>query len=123
MAELAGWGSFYVIVGTAAGALIGLQFVVMTLLAQRPPERLSEGGPTFLTPTIVHFSCTLMLSAILQAPWRSIAAPAFCWSLIGVGGALEHAQTIANHESPRTTKLYDRTRENLSADETARIRI
>jgi hypothetical protein len=30
------------------------------------------------------------------------------------GGTLEHAQTIANHESPRTTKLYDRTREELS---------
>ena len=31
------------------------------------------------------------------------------------GGTLEHAQTIANHESPRTTKLYDRTREELSS--------
>jgi len=39
------------------------------------------------------------------------------------GGSLEHAQTIANHESPRTTKLYDRTRENLSFDEVERIRI
>jgi len=39
------------------------------------------------------------------------------------GGTLEHAQIIANHESPRTTKLYDRTREELSADETGRIRI
>jgi hypothetical protein len=87
MSELAEWGSFYVIVGTAAGALIGLQFVVMTLLAQRPPERLSEGGPTFLTPTIVHFSCALLLSALMQAPWRSIAAPAFGWSLVGVAGA------------------------------------
>jgi len=26
------------------------------------------------------------------------------------GGTLEHAQTIATHESPRTAKLYDRTR-------------
>jgi hypothetical protein len=26
------------------------------------------------------------------------------------GGALEHAQEMAAHESPRTTKLYDRTR-------------
>jgi len=33
------------------------------------------------------------------------------------GGTLEHAQTIANHESPRTTKLYDRTREELTAEE------
>jgi integrase/recombinase XerD len=38
------------------------------------------------------------------------------------GGTLEHAQTIANHESPRTTKLYDRTREELSFDEVARIK-
>jgi integrase/recombinase XerD len=40
------------------------------------------------------------------------------------GGTLEHAQTIANHESPRTTKLYDRTREELlSFDEMERIKI
>ncbi len=39
------------------------------------------------------------------------------------GGMLEHAQTLANHESPRTTKLYDRTREELSFDEVERIKI
>ncbi len=39
------------------------------------------------------------------------------------GGTLEHAQTIANHESPRTTKLYDRTQEELSMDEVERIKI
>jgi len=33
------------------------------------------------------------------------------------GGTLEHAQTITNHESPRTTKLYDRTREGLTFEE------
>jgi len=38
------------------------------------------------------------------------------------GGTLEHAQTIANHESPRTTKLYDRTSEELSLDEVERIK-
>jgi len=39
------------------------------------------------------------------------------------GGTLEHAQTIANHESPRTTKLYDRTREELTFEEVERIKI
>jgi integrase len=39
------------------------------------------------------------------------------------GGTLEHAQTIANHESPRTTNLYDRTREELSLDEMEKIKI
>ncbi len=38
------------------------------------------------------------------------------------GGALEHAQAMAAHESPRTTKLYDRTKERLTQDEVERIR-
>ncbi len=37
MPELAKWDNFYVIVGSAAGALIGLQFVVLTLIADKPP--------------------------------------------------------------------------------------
>ena len=36
------------------------------------------------------------------------------------GGALEHAQEMAAHESPRTTKLYDRTKERLTRDEMER---
>lgn len=37
------------------------------------------------------------------------------------GGRLEHAQKIASHESPRTTKLYDRTSDQISLDEIERI--
>jgi len=37
------------------------------------------------------------------------------------GGALEHAQAMAAHESPRTTKLYDRTKERLTQGEIERI--
>ncbi|WP_408820657.1 tyrosine-type recombinase/integrase [Acidocella sp.] len=39
------------------------------------------------------------------------------------GGALEHAQEMAAHECPRTTKLYDRTKERLTQDEVERIRL
>jgi integrase len=39
------------------------------------------------------------------------------------GGALEQAQEMAAHESPRTTKLYDRTKERLTQDEVERIRL
>jgi integrase len=42
---------------------------------------------------------------------------------LGNGGALEHAQEMAAHESPRTTKLYDRTKERLTQDEVERIRL
>jgi len=36
-------------------------------------------------------------------------------------GTLEHAQTMANHSSPRTTKLYDRRQDQISLDEVERI--
>ena len=39
------------------------------------------------------------------------------------GGKLEVAQQIANHESPRTTKLYDRSSDEISLDEIERILI
>ena len=87
MPQLAEWESFYVIVGSAAGALIGLQFVVMTLLAEKPPPRAAEAGDAFATPTIVHFGTALLLSAILRVPWHAIAPAAVIWGLIGLSGA------------------------------------
>jgi hypothetical protein len=87
MSELAEWESFYVIVGSSAGALIGLQFVVMTLIAEMPPLRVGEAGAAFATPTIVHFGGALLLSALLSAPWEAITLVAALWGLLGVSGA------------------------------------
>jgi integrase len=39
------------------------------------------------------------------------------------GGTLEHAQQIANHASPRTTKIYDRRADEISLDEVEKISI
>ena len=88
MLALTEWDSFYVIVGSAAGALIGLQFVVMTLIAQRPPAGAAQAGPIFATPTIVHFSMVLLLSALLRVPWESMSSLAVLWGLVGTGGTL-----------------------------------
>ena len=38
-------------------------------------------------------------------------------------GRLEHAQQMAGHESPRTTKLYDRTKDEVTLREVERIRL
>ena len=86
MSELSEWDSFYVIVGSAAGALVGLQFVVMTLIAERPP-RSPEAGSAFATPTVLHFSSVLLLSAMVRAPWRAISLVAVLWGLLGLAGA------------------------------------
>ncbi len=39
------------------------------------------------------------------------------------GGTIEKAQRIAAHESPKTTKLYDRTSDRITLDEIGRIAI
>jgi hypothetical protein len=86
MPELAKWDSFYVIVGSAAGALIGLQFVVITLIAEKPPAGAAEAGAAFANPTIVYFSVALFLSAVLHAPWQTITIVAVLCGLVGFGG-------------------------------------
>ena len=86
MPELAAWDSFYVIVGSAAGALIGLQFVVMTLVAQRPVPHTAEAGATFATPTVIHLGTALLLSALLRVPWPSMIFAADLLEFIGLAG-------------------------------------
>ena len=84
---LAAWQNFYVIVGSSAGALTGLQFVVMALIAGAPANRTSvQTADAFGTPTIVHFGAVLLLSGIMTAPWHGIGAPAFLLALFGLIG-------------------------------------
>jgi hypothetical protein len=66
------WESFYVIVGSSAGALTGLQFVVITLIADVGPKGGVREVGAFGTPTVVHFCAALFVSAILSAPWQRL---------------------------------------------------
>ena len=94
MPELADWDSFYVITGSAAGALVGLQFVVLTLVAQRQGPTPADAGTAFSTPTIVHFGTALLLAAVLRAPWHAILPPAILWGLTGLAGLIYAMITI-----------------------------
>jgi len=89
MTALSGWENFYVIVGSSAGALIGLQFVVITLIADMPiGHGAAQAGHAFATPTIVHFGAVLLLAAILSAPWRGMAPAAVLWGLMALSGVV-----------------------------------
>jgi hypothetical protein len=104
MTELAQWDSFYVIVGSAAGALLGLQFVVLTLIAERPPVGAAEAGAAFGSPTVVHFGVALFLSALLHAPWQTITIVAALWGLLGFGGVV---YTVIVARRVRKQPVYD----------------
>jgi hypothetical protein len=86
MPELNAWDNFYVIIGSAAGALIGLQFVVMTLIAEKPQVGAGDAASAFGTPTIVHFGCCLLISALIQVPWTSLETGAGVGGAVGLGG-------------------------------------
>lgn len=79
------WENFNVIIGSSGAALTGLQFVVMALGAESRTVRDSTVA-AFGTPTVVHFSVVLLLSAILSAPWGGLSTPALLLGAVGVGG-------------------------------------
>ena len=85
--QLTHWGNFFVIVGAAAGTLIGLQFVVVTLSAY-----LGRSGPpsgalrAYATPTIVHFSAVLLLAGTLSMPRHTTGSLATVLIVIALAG-------------------------------------
>lgn len=104
MTALSEWGNFYVVVGSSAGALIGLQFVVITLMARRPAGRgEAQASDAFTTPSVVHFGVVLLLSAVNSAPWGGAGAVAVLWGLAGLGGI---AYTVVVARRLRAQTVY-----------------
>ncbi|MGD0191807.1 MAG: hypothetical protein ABSD74_13795 [Rhizomicrobium sp.] len=78
---LADWRDFYVMIGTASGAIVGATFIVATLAGGLPSRSIGIRG--FITPTAVHLGSVLVGSAILTVPTLT---PLFLSILLGAGG-------------------------------------
>lgn len=88
VSPLSSWESFYVIVGSSAAALTGLQFVVIALIADSERRRGSHEIAAFGTPTILHFCAALYVAAVISAPWHSLASASIALGLGGAAGLL-----------------------------------
>src|SRR5579883_3327432 len=88
MTPIAAWQNFYVIVGSSAGGLIGLQFVAMSLIANLPRRADAQAGAAFGTPTVIHLGAVLGLSALLCAPWDNPHAAGVAWGVAGLVGVI-----------------------------------
>jgi hypothetical protein len=99
------WESFYVIVGSSAAALTGLQFVVIALLTETGKARTLREIDTYATPTIVHFGATLWISAVLSAPWRAVASAALALGLTGAVGAAYALLVILRLRRPTSYRM------------------
>jgi hypothetical protein len=96
------WESFYVIVGSSAGALTGLQFVVMAIVADSEASAGKREIDAFGTPTIVHFCAVLVVSAIISAPWPELWEAATALFIAGVLGIVYGL--IVVHRARQTTQ-------------------
>ena len=88
LAPLSRWENFYVVVGGAAGALTGLQFVVIALISDIGQRSSNAEIDAFATPTIVHFVVALWLSALMSAPWTELSSAAIMLGLTGLAGVI-----------------------------------
>ncbi|HEX9038071.1 MAG TPA: hypothetical protein VF808_13890 [Ktedonobacterales bacterium] len=86
MSPMTGWENFYVIVGSSAGALTGLTFVVISLMQGMRAQGASWGVAAYTTPTVVHFGTAVVVSALLSAPWPALWQASLALALVGIAG-------------------------------------
>ena len=89
--SLGAWESFYVIVGSSAAALTGLQFVVITLVSDARRKTGEQQIAAFSTPTVVHFCAALLVSVTVSAPWPDLVGPSVTIAICGVAGVVYSA--------------------------------
>ncbi len=82
------WQTFYGIIGSAAAALTGLMFVVVTLIARVQEPRANEAFAAFSTPNVTHFCAALLIAATLSAPWQVLWNASLLLGLCGLGGVI-----------------------------------
>jgi len=91
------WDEFYLLAGSAAAVLIGLIFVVMTLMQDRPRSSVLAGSKLYMGPVVLQVSFVLVLSAaalvpeITRAAFAAVCAAVALWgfargvmSLVGI---------------------------------------
>ncbi len=68
-----GWDGFYLLIGSASAGLIGLLFVVMTLMSGVDRDRAMRGASLYTTPIVFHFAVVLVISALSAVPGLTAA--------------------------------------------------
>ena len=93
---LAGWDNFYVIIGSSAGGLTGLTFVVLALARDSGTGVRAAGVGAFMTPMIVHFSGALALAAFMSMPHQRAGTLSAGLALGGLAGIVYGGFVAAN---------------------------
>lgn len=98
-----GWQAFYQMSGGAAATLIGLLFLVVSLMSGRQVSSTSAGIRLFLSPTVFHLASVLVISALALAPdgaGSSRSVLMIAWAIFGVGCTTLVATRLRSAQDP-----------------------
>jgi hypothetical protein len=105
-----GWANYYLMVGSSAGALIGLMFVVVTLTAGRDRAEVERGKQLYTSPIVWHLAVILTLSGAAAVP--GMTAKIFGLmsgglAVLGLGWGVRSAVGIARHPGAPSSATFD----------------
>lgn len=101
-----GWGEFYLMAGGAAAVLIGLIFVVISLMQDRSRSTVLVGSRLYMGPIVLSVSFVLGLSAAALTPgigrgcFAAIAAAVALWGLVRGAVSTVGIQRLAKTDDP-----------------------
>lgn len=88
------WSDFYLVVGGAAAVLIGLIFVVVTLMHDRSRSAVLYGSKLYMGPIVLHMCFVLVMSAAALSPGVGHRAFAIITAAIAVWGAVRGVMSV-----------------------------
>jgi hypothetical protein len=105
-----GWENYYLMVGSSAGALIGLMFVVVTLTAGRDRAEVEHGKHLYTSPIVWHLAVILALSGAAAVP--GISPKIFGYltlglAVLGFGWGIRSAVGIARRPGAPDAAGFD----------------
>ena len=105
-----GWDNYYLMVGSSAGALIGLMFVVVTLTAGRGRAETERGKRLYTSPIVWHLGVILALSGAAAVPdisARLFGVAALALGVLGIGMGVRSAIGIARSPGAPEAAAFD----------------
>jgi len=107
-----GWGEFYLLAGSAAAVLIGLIFVVVTLMQDRPRSAIMAGSRLYMGPVVLHVTFVLILSAAALVPhitarqFAGVAAAISLWGLVRGVNSLVGISRVPGPDRPHWSDAW-----------------
>jgi hypothetical protein len=108
------WDNFYMLIGSTAGTLVGLIFVVVSLGADHAKSSDEDRTRIFVTPVLVHFASLLLIALAVLAPVSNVplflalsdARDSLMWPILRCSPGSGSGRRSANSSGTLSCRLW-----------------